>query len=1000
MSKGQQDAGFRHVRMLFNIGSVGDLTDGRLLERYTARDGETAEMAFSTLVERHGPMVLRVCRSVLRDPHDAHDAFQATFLVLARRADSLWVRGSLGPWLYQVAYRVASCARSAANRRRRHEQRAAELAGPGGREEDRDDLGDVLHVEVNRLPWGCREAVVLCYFEGLSPEQAARQLGCPVGTVQSRLARGRERLRSRLKRRGLAPEIGAMGTGFAMEAPPPAPPTALVEAVIRAATPLSSTAAASGSVVGLTEGVLKAMFLIKLRTVAELILTTAALAAGAQSLLQEAPAPRPQANLEQIRAELGEQGASDPGRRQPPPETGPPPQDLTWTDVAPDEKLRVIEQLAAQSRGNYEKIKTWKGIYSYVLKQYLNDQFVAQLIAGAQLSAGRTAPQGKPEGLMQEFDSALTFAIDVGTDAIYRDVETSRMRFLKLGTDEEVKIQNVAPADHRSIVTPNSYLFFHPKERATTVFLPDHPDAQMKRRVERFPAREAQVREGGSVDPRAFFKFDPGNSFWTGFELYARAFRGELGAEQKNVVEQRLKISKADGPGGTWYRNQMGFTGGSGPMRWVTRVWSPQAGYNPVSSVSTLDKPDGKIQFRIDWQWKLIDGVYLPSTIKESDYRGPDGRSSREQLTKLKECVLNQPLAPHQFDEGGLGLNDGDLILNHLERIAYIIRDGKSVKLADFGDRSVLRPAPAKPAPASAPASAPHAQSVGRIYTTASLGTDADGRPVFSVVAVDPEIGEVTKIADESPGRLRVSPDGLNLAYVSGEWSRTLPPAERMRQSLWTRAIAGGAAPKQLVGLDGVNPSGLPVWSPDGKQIILSVGTLDESSKKWVNETFRINADGSGREPLKIPTEDGVQDWSPDGAWVVTTSNRNAKIGWQLYVMNPDGGNQRQVTEGGNPFYARFSPDGGRLLYSDGPAKERRGVWVVGLDGKDRRRIFSTDVGVASACWSPDGRRIAVAISGSKPEERGRIEIVDLDGAHRTLLTLPSQEIADMPDWR
>jgi Tol biopolymer transport system component len=132
----------------------------------------------------------------------------------------------------------------------------------------------------------------------------------------------------------------------------------------------------------------------------------------------------------------------------------------------------------------------------------------------------------------------------------------------------------------------------------------------------------------------------------------------------------------------------------------------------------------------------------------------------------------------------------------------------------------------------------------------------------------------------------------------------------------------------------------------------------------------------------------------------VTTSSRNAKIGWQLYLMHPDGTKERQLTEGGNPFYARFSPDGKRLLYSDGPPQERRGIWLVDLDGTNRHRIFPTGKTTASACWSPDGRQIAVAIRGSAPEEHGRLEIVNLDGTHRTLLTLPSREIADMPDWR
>ena len=272
------------------------------------------------------------------------------------------MRNSLGPWLHQVAYRVASCDRSAAARRRRHERRAAELSGPSAHEEDIDDLGDVLHDEVNRLSWGCRSAVVLCYFEGLSPEQAARQLGCPVGTVQSRLARGRERLRSRLTRRGLAPALGALGTGVGAEAAPVLPPSALVEATIRAALPLSPKAVvASESVIRLTQGVLRTMFLIKLRTVAATIITIAVLAAGDRSLLQTARAQGPPPNLDQIRAELGAQGAEAQASSRHPRKTT-----LllrTWpgpTSPRPSSQ-RVIEQLAAQSKANYEKIKTWQG---------------------------------------------------------------------------------------------------------------------------------------------------------------------------------------------------------------------------------------------------------------------------------------------------------------------------------------------------------------------------------------------------------------------------------------------------------------------------------------------------------------------------------------------------------------------------------------------------------------------------------------------------------------
>jgi RNA polymerase sigma factor (sigma-70 family) len=193
----------RRLHSLFNLGSVGQLTDGQLLERFTTSHGEAGELAFAALVERHGPMVLHVCRSILRDEHEAHDAFQATFLVLLRKARSLWVRDSLAPWLHQVAYRAACSSRSTRARRRDHERRAAALAPTATAVDSHDPgaIGEALHEEIRRLPERFRVPLVLCDLGGLSHEQAARHLGCPVGTVKSRLARGRQRLGDRLRRR-------------------------------------------------------------------------------------------------------------------------------------------------------------------------------------------------------------------------------------------------------------------------------------------------------------------------------------------------------------------------------------------------------------------------------------------------------------------------------------------------------------------------------------------------------------------------------------------------------------------------------------------------------------------------------------------------------------------------------------------------------------------------------------------------------------------------------
>ncbi len=279
------------LNTLFNVGTVGGLTDAQLLEWFTTRRDETADLAFRALVERHGPMVLRVCRGVLRDNHDADDAFQATFLVLVRRAGSLWVRDSLGPWLNQVAFRTASCARSAAALRRQHELRLTEIAARPPEQGEADDLGAVVQEEVARLPERYRAAIVLCLLEGLTPEQAARQLNCPAGTVHSRLARGRERLRGRLTRRGLAAPAVLLTAESAGSGASAAVPSALADSTIRAAIRLAAGPGSAGaipaSVAALLGTMLRTMLMAKIKVTAAALLVLGVLLAGAGVLARQ-----------------------------------------------------------------------------------------------------------------------------------------------------------------------------------------------------------------------------------------------------------------------------------------------------------------------------------------------------------------------------------------------------------------------------------------------------------------------------------------------------------------------------------------------------------------------------------------------------------------------------------------------------------------------------------------------------------------------------------------
>jgi RNA polymerase sigma factor (sigma-70 family) len=284
MAIGKDGAVVRQLRTLFHVGAIGELTDGQLLERFATSRGEAAELAFAVLLERHGPMVLRVCRGVLADAHDTQDAFQATFLVLVQKARGLWVQDSLGPWLHQVAYRTASCARSAAARRRRHEATAAVVAARETPAEPDTELGRVLHEVIEGLPERYRAPLVLCDLEGRSHDQAARHLGWPVGTVKSRLSRGRQRLRDRLVRRGLAPSAGLLGMPRLDQANASVP-TALAGSTASAAVQLATGGTiVPGSAVFLAQGVLRSMSLIQCLKIASVVLVLGAAAGGVDLL--------------------------------------------------------------------------------------------------------------------------------------------------------------------------------------------------------------------------------------------------------------------------------------------------------------------------------------------------------------------------------------------------------------------------------------------------------------------------------------------------------------------------------------------------------------------------------------------------------------------------------------------------------------------------------------------------------------------------------------------
>jgi RNA polymerase sigma factor (sigma-70 family) len=291
MPSGHHGAVLRQIQRVFGRGSVAGVSEDQLLERALARHDAAA---FEALILRHGPMVWGVCQGVLRNSADADDAFQATFLVLLRKARSLRDPGRLSPWLYGVASRVATRARVNAARRRDEERKAVnnETVHPAPNDDDLTELRAALDEEIGQLPDRYRGPVVLCHVEGLTYEQAAHSLGCSPTTVRGRLARARERLRRRLTRRGLAPGAILAGAWLGAESASAAVPetlmamTAQVVACAAAGQALASLVTHRTNV--LIEQELGSMLIFKVKSNAVVLLATAIAGVAAAGLVTAA----------------------------------------------------------------------------------------------------------------------------------------------------------------------------------------------------------------------------------------------------------------------------------------------------------------------------------------------------------------------------------------------------------------------------------------------------------------------------------------------------------------------------------------------------------------------------------------------------------------------------------------------------------------------------------------------------------------------------------------
>lgn len=289
------DQFIQRIRGLAGAESAGQFSDRQLLERFSA---DRDEAAFVALVQRHGAMVLNVCRRVLRNDSDSEDACQATFLVLARKAHSIRKQESLGSWLHGVAYRAATSLLRQITRRRAHEKQAAtaEPVQPAADVTWRE-VRAILDEEIQRLPAKLKDPIVLCYLQGKPHSAGAQELGVNVTTFRGRLERARLLLQKKLTQRGVTLSGALLATALFEKMGTAALPATLVVTTLKSAmatlTGQSAAGVISTQVLSLAEGVINTMFVAKLKIAAGAFVVVSLIGAGLVLLTQQALQARP-----------------------------------------------------------------------------------------------------------------------------------------------------------------------------------------------------------------------------------------------------------------------------------------------------------------------------------------------------------------------------------------------------------------------------------------------------------------------------------------------------------------------------------------------------------------------------------------------------------------------------------------------------------------------------------------------------------------------------------
>lgn len=351
------------------------------------------------------------------------------------------------------------------------------------------------------------------------------------------------------------------------------------------------------------------------------------------------------------------------------------PSELKWTSVVSDSRDAVLDILCQSTKGNYERIRTWKVTYDVVQKERLTEDYVSKVYGAYLAKDDQTA-------IVKKHEFTIDVTLDMSSGKVFRDKTTQAISYSKEDSGNPVKLPG-SPLDERSIVTSDQFMHFAPGRTWSPPEVAGYPQAKNKPTAFRDSVEKARRgHRGDLVDPRFFFGWSEDDYFWRAFSTVAAGLKGNMGVDVKRQYAEVIEVYEANQPEGKWYRVRINL----GNM-FATSIWSPANGYYPVSQVLSKGASNEVLLAATLWQWQAVDGIFLPWMVKEMSYSGPNGAINYERQAKVLKCTLNDVLEAHQFDYKALGLSNGDLVVDNMERTVYTIKDLEMVRLAAFGEK-------------------------------------------------------------------------------------------------------------------------------------------------------------------------------------------------------------------------------------------------------------------------------------------------------------------------